>query len=46
MAFNTILNNISAVLWQSVLLVEETGEIQYKPDNLCRGLLLKTALVV
>jgi len=28
MAFNTIFNNISAILWQSVLLVEETGEIQ------------------
>jgi len=23
--FNTIFNNISAILWQSVLLVEETG---------------------
>jgi len=25
MVFNTTFNNISAILWQSVLLVEETG---------------------
>ena len=26
MVFNTILSNISVILWRSVLLVEETGE--------------------
>jgi hypothetical protein len=26
MVFNATFNNISAILWQSVLLVEETGE--------------------
>jgi hypothetical protein len=26
MVFNTTFNNISAILWQSVFLVEETGE--------------------
>ena len=26
MMFNTTFNNISVILWQSVLLVEETGE--------------------
>jgi len=26
MVFNSTFNNISVILWQSVLLVEETGE--------------------
>jgi len=26
MVFNTTFNNISVILWQSVLMVEETGE--------------------
>jgi hypothetical protein len=28
MVFNAIFNNISAILWQSVLLVEETGGLR------------------
>jgi hypothetical protein len=30
MVFNTILSNISVILWRSVLLVEETGEPRKK----------------
>ena len=33
MAFNTAFNNISAILWRSVLLVEETRE-NHCPDKL------------
>ena len=28
MVFNAIVNNISVILWQSVLLVEATGDYQ------------------
>jgi hypothetical protein len=33
MVFNTTFNNISAISWQSVLLVEETG-VSEKPSDL------------
>ncbi len=32
MVFNATFNNISALLWQSVLLVEENGETHYLPQ--------------
>ena len=35
MVFNATFNNISVISWQSVLLVEETGEHEKKPPT-CR----------
>ena len=37
MMFNTTFNNISAILWQSVLLVEETG-VPWKTTDLSQTL--------
>jgi hypothetical protein len=35
MVFNTTFNNISVILWQSVLLVEETGVPVWRKPNTC-----------
>jgi hypothetical protein len=34
MVFNAILNNISVILWRSVLLMEETGDYPEKTTDL------------
>jgi len=33
MVFNATFNNISAIWWRSVLLVEETGELAVLPET-------------
>jgi hypothetical protein len=38
MVFNATFNNISAISWQSVLLVEETGVPEGKPLTCCKSL--------
>jgi len=38
MVFNTTFNNVSVILWLSVLLVEETGIPRKKPQNCYKSL--------
>jgi hypothetical protein len=48
MVFNAIFNNITAILWRSVLLVEETGvpRENHRPDNLYHIMLNRVHLAM